>query len=134
MGDDRSPGQDVVESVGDVRVVVEAEHCGRLRQLASQRSAVPFGEAADRHHRPTGIGGGQQRVDAVPLGGLDEPAGVHDDGVGVISVGGQLPAAAFQPRRELLRVDLVTGAAQRDEGDGSGHAAQARAPLVTQAA
>ena len=116
-------GHDRLQPVGHVRVVVEAEHRVGLRQRLSELGAVPLGQAADGHHRlRTAVGlevrGRQQGVDAVLLGRLDEAAGVHHHRVGVGGVRDQLEPAQLQPRGQLLGVDVVAGATQRDEMDG----------------
>src|SRR5690606_35784112 len=105
------------EPGGDVRVVVEAEHRGRLRQAVGQLTAVPLGQAAGGDHLRTAVGGGQQRVDRLLLGALDEPAGVDEHHVGAPAVGGHLPAVTGQPPGQFLGVDLVAGTAEREDGD-----------------
>ena len=64
------------------------------------------------------VGRGQQRVDRVLLGRLDEAAGVHHDGLGVLGVLDEPEAAGLEPSGELLGVDLVAGAAERHHRDG----------------
>src|SRR6185369_4724804 len=110
--------QHVVEPRADLSVVVEAEHLG-LGQLAGQLGAVPFGQAADGGNLGARGGRGEQFVDGLLLGRLDEAAGIHQHHAGVV-VGGQLPAGRGQPRRELFGIDLVARAAQRDQADGPG--------------
>ena len=114
---DRAAGDDVVQPVGDVGVVVEAEHGVGLGQRLGQLAAVPLGQAADGHDLGAGVGRGQHRVDGVLLGRVDEAAGVDDQDVGVVLVVGQRPARAGQPSGQLLGVDLVARASQRDHRD-----------------
>ena len=113
-------GQHAVEPGGDVGVVVEAEHGLRLGQALGELLAVPLGHAAGGDHLGAGVGGGQQRLDRVLLGLLDEAAGVDEDHVGAVGVGADLPAAGVEPGGQLLRVDLVTGTAEGEQGDTAG--------------
>ena len=118
----RLPRDDRAQPRGDVGVVVEAEHGVGLGQRVGELLAVPLGQAADRDHGLGAAGllevrGLQQRVDGVLLGGLDEPAGVHDHGVGVRRVVDQPEAVGLQPTGELLGVDLVAGAPEGHHGD-----------------
>ena len=116
--------EDGLEAVGDVGVVVEAEHAVGLGQRLGEFLAVPLGHAADGHD---GLGsavileivGLQEGVDGVLLGGLDEATGVDDGDVRVGGVLDELPAVRRQAACELLRVHLVTGAAKSDKGDGT---------------
>ena len=121
-------GQDPLQPCGDVGVVVEAEHRVGLGQALREVGAVPLGQTAHRDDRLRAaglleVGGREQRVDGVLLGLLDEPAGVHDDGVRVGRVCDEGEPARRQPARQLLGVDLVAGAAQGHERDGVGHRA-----------
>ena len=117
-------GEDGLQAVGDVGVVVEAEHAVGLGQRLGELLAVPLGHAADGHH---GLGpavilevvGLQQGVDGVLLGGLDEATGVDDGDIRVGGVLDELPAVRRQAACELLRVHLVTGAAKSDKSDGT---------------
>ncbi len=115
--------EDVAEAGREVRVGVETEHGVGLGQALGQLRAVPLGEAAHgddlRARLLRDVRRGEQGVDGVLLGLLDEPAGVDHDDVrrGVVRVEvDQLPAAAVQPPRELLGVDLVARAAQGEQG------------------
>ena len=79
------PAEHVRQPLGQLRVGVEAEHRVGLRQALGQLRAVALGQAAHRDHLGPGlggrVGGGQQGVDGVLLGLLDEAAGVHQDHV-----------------------------------------------------
>lgn len=116
--------EDRLEPVGDVGVVVEAEHPVRFRQRLGEVLAVPLGHAAHRHD---GLGsavtlevvGLQEGVDGVLLGGLDEATGVDDGDVRVRGVLHEIPAVRLQTACELLRVHLVAGAAKSDKCDGT---------------
>ena len=114
--------QDVVEAGRDIAVVVEAEDLG-LRQRVGELVAVPFGQAADGRDLGPRIGRAEQLVDGFLLGRLDETAGVDHDDARVLAVSGELPAACGQPGGQFLGVDLITGAAERDETDGAAAAA-----------
>ena len=82
--------------------------------------AVALGQAADRDHLLAGVGGGEQRVDRVLLGGVDEPAGVHHHDVGVVgsSVSAQPPApsrpASSSESTSLRAQPSVTSATLRE--------------------
>ena len=116
--------EDGLEAVGDVGVVVEAEHAVGLGKRFGELLAVPLGHAADGDD---GLGpavilqivGFQEGVDGVLLGGFDESTGVDDGDVRVRGVLDELPAVRCQAACELLRVHLVTGAAKSDKGDGT---------------
>ena len=108
-------GQHVVQAGADVAVVVEAEDL-RLGQLAGQFRAVALGQAAHRGDLRTGLGRGQQLVDRLLLGRLDEAARVHQHHAGLIGRG-QVPAGGGQAGRKLLGVHLVAGTAQRDQAN-----------------
>ncbi|GAA3295174.1 hypothetical protein GCM10020295_21630 [Streptomyces cinereospinus] len=116
--------QDGLQPVGDVGVVVEAEHAVGLGERLGEFLAVPLGHAAHRHHGlgsavPLEVIGLQEGVDGVLLGGVDETARVHDGDVRFLGVLDELPAVRLQTACELLRVHLVTGAAKGDECDGT---------------
>jgi hypothetical protein len=114
---ERLAGEHGVQPGGDVGVVVEAQHRLRLGEAVGQLAPVPLGHAPGRDHLGAGVGRGEQRLDRVVLGLLHETAGVDEDHVGALAVGGHLPAVAVQPRGQLLRVDLVARAAQGEERD-----------------
>ncbi len=117
-------GQDGLQAVRDVRVVVESEDAVGFGQRLGQFLAVSLGHAAHRHD---GLGsavalevvGLQQRVDGVLLGGLHEATGVDHGDVGVRGVLDELPAVRLQTACELLGIHLVTSAAESDECDGT---------------
>ena len=134
------PRHDRAQPRGDVGVVVEAEDRVGLGQRLGEVLAVALGQAADGHHglRPAvllEVGGLEQRVDRVLLGGLDEAAGVDQDGVGVLRVGDEHEAVGLEPAGELLGVDLVAGTAQGhhrhvEGGAGEGRAASAEVVVI----
>ena len=117
------PRDDRAEPVGDVGVVVEAEHGIGLRQRLRQVLAVALGEAAHGHD---GLGAAgllevgrlEEGVDRVLLRGLHEATRVDHDGVGILRVADQAEAAGLEPTRELFGVDLVAGAAEGHHRDG----------------
>ncbi len=119
-------GDDRAQAGGDVGVVVEAQHGVGLGQRLREVLAVALGHAADRDHGldlatllspDLEVGGGQESVDGVLLGGLDEAAGVDHHGVGLSGVLDQAEAVGGEPPGELLGVDVVAGAAQGQQGD-----------------
>ena len=132
------PADDVGQAFGEVGVGVEAEHGVGLGELVGQLLAVALGQAPDGDDLGPAVrvvGGGQQGVDGVLLGLLHEPAGVDDDHVGLLVGLHQLPARPGQPTGQLLRVDLVAGTAQGEQGSttrsgGSGHGHQGIRPPV----
>ena len=101
----RLAGEDRLQPAGDVGVVVEGQHRVGLRQRRRQLVAVALGEAADGHDglgaaaRRLEVRGGEQRVDRVLLGGVDEAARVDHRDVGV----GRLGAPAPSRRRPAAR-------------------------------
>ena len=114
-------GQDRAEAGGDVGIVVEAQDGVRLGQGLGEVLAVALREAAHRDHGPgvptlLEVGSGEQGVDGVLLGGLDETAGVAHDRVGVLGVVDE-PEAVGGPAGELLGVDVVAGAPEGHQGD-----------------
>jgi hypothetical protein len=120
---------DVVQPVGDVGVVVEAEDLS-LGQRVGQPGPVALGQAPRRDHRGAAPGGAEQLVDRVLLGRLDEAAGVDQHDVGVVPFFGQRPAGPLQPAREFLGVDLIAGAAHRDQADAAPSGLPGRAGLA----
>jgi hypothetical protein len=116
VGLERAAGDHVVQARTEVRVVVEAEHGGRLGQVLGQLGAVTLGHAADGHHLGARLRRLQQRVDRILLGRLDEPAGVHDDDVGALGPVRHLPPTGGEATGELLGVDLVSGAPEGEQG------------------
>ena len=113
----RLPRHDRAQPGGDVGVVVEAEDGVGLGKRLGEVLAVALGQATDGDDglRAAGlleVGGLEQGVDRVLLGGLDEAAGVDHDGVGVLGVGDEHEAVGLEAAGQLLGVDLVAGAAQ----------------------
>src|SRR6202035_2976723 len=94
VGGAAAAGQHVVQAGAYVAVVVEAEDL-RLGQLAGQLGAVALGQAAYGGDLRTGLGGGQQLVDRLLLGRLDEAARVHEHHAGLVGRG-QVPAGGGQ--------------------------------------
>lgn len=117
-------GEDRLQALGDVGVVVETEYRVGLGQRVGEFLAVALGHAADgddglRAAVTLEVVGLQEGVDGVLLGGFDEPAGVDDGDVGVGGVVDQLPAIGLQSPGEFLGVHLVAGASERDKGDST---------------
>ena len=117
----RSPATTASSRARDLVVVVKAQDLG-LRQRLGQPGTVALGQASRGDHLGTGRRRAKQLVNRLFLGRLDEAAGVDQDYVGHRPVGsavGQRPASGVKPRGEFLRVDLIAGAAQRDQADGT---------------
>ena len=94
----------------------EASHPVGLGQGLGQFVAVTLGQAAGDHQPGRrALGGGQLQdgVDRLPAGLLDEGAGVDHHHVGRARPVGPLQTAGGQRSLQLVRVDLVLGAAQR---------------------
>ena len=121
----RSPSSTAAGGVGQAGVGVEAEHGVGLGQLLGELLAVPLGQAADGDDLGAGVGRGEQRVDRVLLGALDEAAGVHDDDVGASSSStSSQPAASSRPASSSESTSLraqpsVTRATRRSAGGGT---------------
>ena len=120
-------GQNRLQPLGDVRVVVESEHRVGLGERVGQFVAVALGQATDRDHGlRTAAGlevrGGEQGVDRVLLGRFDEAAGVDHHRIGILGLGHQPEATVLQSGGQFLRVDLVSGTAQGHQVDGEGSA------------
>ena len=96
-----APGQHVVEPGGDVGVVVEAEHLG-FGELVGELGAVALGQAPHGGDLGAGVRGGEQLVDGLLLGRLDEAARVDEDDVRVLPLAPQRPAARRQAGGELF--------------------------------
>ena len=91
-----------------------------LRQLFRQLLPIPLREAARGHQHPTAapllvLGHLQDGVDALLLGRVDEAAGVHDQHLRLLGVGGELIAGPPQQAQHPLRVHLVLGTAKADD-------------------
>jgi hypothetical protein len=118
-------GQDRTEAVRDVGVVVEAQDGVGFGEGFGELFAVPLGEAADCDDGLGAagvlvVGGREQGVDGILLGGLDEATGVDHHGVCLGGVLDQPEPTGFEPAGQFLGVDIVAGTAQRDQGDGGG--------------
>ena len=115
-------GEDRAQAGRDVGVVVEAEDGVGLGQRLGEVLAVALGQAA---HGDDGagaavlleVGGGEQGVDGVLLGRLDEAAGVDHDRLGVLGVVDEAEAVGGEPSGQLLGVDVVAGAPEGHQGD-----------------
>jgi len=123
---DGVPGEHVTEAGREVGIVVESEDGVRLGQVLGELGTVPFGQTAHRDDLGTGVRGGEQGVDGVLLGLLDEAAGVHHHQVGLLLVPDQLVAAIGQPSCQFFGVDLVACASHGEQGDTCGRPRQVR--------
>jgi hypothetical protein len=61
------------------------------------------------------VAGFDYRVDRFLLRRVDEAAGVHENDIGVVCVGGETRAAILELSDIPLRIDRVLVAAQRDQ-------------------
>ena len=123
-------GDDAAQPRSDVGVVVEAEDGVRLWQGVGELGAVPLREAADRDHGLRGsralvVGCGEQGVDRILLGRVDETAGVDQDRCGGRRVVDKGETVRGKAPGQFLRVDLVAGTPEADQvyGDGCAHPA-----------
>jgi len=98
-----------------------------LGQGLGQLGAVALGHAAGHHEAgvgPPGLAQGQDRVDRLLAGGLDEGAGVDHDDVGLVGgVRRHEPVGQHRPR-QLVGVDLVLRAAEGLHPKGVRHETQ----------
>jgi hypothetical protein len=109
-----APGE-LVEGGHELAVAVEPEHGVDFGEGGGHIDAEALGHAPD-HHRPRPGPAGfldlEDRLDRLATGVLDEGAGVDHDHVGFVRTGGGEVSRLGQHGVELLRVDLVLGAAQ----------------------
>ena len=119
IADRRSPIGDRIENL---RHFPGAEHCVDLGNLTPQFVAITLGQAA-RHDEPRAVpvallrGHLQNRVDRLLFGGVDERAGVDDQHLGALGVGGDLVAGVAGHAQHDLAVDEILGAAETEETD-----------------
>ena len=103
-----------------------------LGQCRRQLVAVALGHAAGDDEPgavPAELGQGEDRLDRLLPGRLDERAGVDDDQVGQRRVVDRHHPVSQQGARQLVAVDLVLRAAQRLHEERPGHeGSEARAP------
>ena len=115
-------GEHVGEALGEVGVGVEAEHGVGLGQALGQLGAVALGQAADRDDLGAGVLAASDAASRVSIESFlacsTKPQVLTTTTSGRAARVGvdQLPAAARQPAGELLGVDLVAGAAEREQG------------------
>ena len=119
---------DAVEQAPLFQLGHETPHLGRAEeqvdfgQRVEQLRLVSLDHAADGDDRLAVAGalpgtGFDNRVDRLLLGRVDEPAGVDEDDVGVIGIGGIRGAAILEIGDVPLGVDGVLVAAEGDEGE-----------------
>lgn len=102
----------VLDRPDNLRVAPDAEHHVRLGDLHRHLLAVPLGQASghdDRLNLPRflHLRKLEDRLDALPLRVLDEPAGVDDHHVARLRVGAKLVPALHDQREHQFRVHLV---------------------------
>ncbi len=114
-------GHDVADQAGQGRVPGEAHHGVGLGDRVGEVGRVALCHAPDHHHAPGSrllqVTGGQHRVDGFLLGRGDERARVDQDDVGVVGVGDHLHPVACEESGQLVRIDLIAAAPQRDDRD-----------------
>ena len=109
-----------LQNVGDPRDLVEADDGVDLGDFPGEFRRIPLREAAG-HHQPAAAARGlesgqvQNRLHPLFLGRPDEPAGVHDQGVGVRRFRGHLESPAGEDPRHHLAVEQVLRAAEAHE-------------------
>ena len=95
-----------------------------LRQGGGELVAVALGHAPGDDEAAAGPAPpveGEDRVDRLLPGGLDEGARVDDDEVGRLGVVGRTHPVGDQRADELVGVDLVLGTAKRLDVEAPGH-------------
>ena len=107
-------GHDVVESVGDVGVVVEAQDL-RLWQGLGEFGTVALGHAPGGDDLATVLCGLQEGGDGILFGCVDESAGVDHGHVCRCVAVDEFPAVRGQAPGQFFGIDLVTRATQSDE-------------------
>ena len=117
---DRTAGRHLTQCRNDLAVAAGAHDAVHLRQLLQDLLLVALGQAAgdqDLAHPALGLllAHGQNVVNGLALGGVDEAAGVDDHQLHVLRLRAELPARLGHQVHHLLAVHLVLGAAQGDE-------------------
>ena len=105
-----------------VMEIGESQEQVDLGDLLLQLRLVPLHQATDRHdrfdrRRSLQLRGREHRVDGLLLGRVDEPAGVHQDHVGVREMRRYLGTVAHELADEPLGIDRRLVAPQRDHAE-----------------
>ena len=119
-------GERLGDDVADLRDLVDAHEGVHFGEEFRQFVAEALGETAgddDGLAALLGVAqfdGFEDGIDALFLGGVDEGAGVDDDGVGVGGVVGDLDAVAQEGAEHDLGIDEIFCAAERDHAHAQG--------------
>ncbi len=118
----------------DLAQLIERDEAVDLRNLPQQLLAVAVDHATrdqELRHPPTLARCDlEDGVDRLPLGLIDEGAGVDDHGLGPVEVGRHLVSRPAELAQEDLRVHQVLGAAQADQADARGSRGGRHGPTI----
>jgi hypothetical protein len=108
-----------------LRRVGQADEQIDFRNLGAQLRAITLHQAAhgdDRAHRTLLLQAdrAENRSNGFLLGEIDEAAGVDDDYVGILRTGPHGGTGADEPCQNMLAVDRVLVAAERDDAYAHG--------------
>ena len=107
--------------IGNLAIVVKTQYGSRLRKRISEFIAVSLREASGDNNTSTRVGGRQDRIDGVLLGGGYEAACVDEEYVDVVSVVEDRDPVGDQARLKLVGIDVVAGATQAQDTDAGTH-------------
>ena len=117
----RGQAEHVADHAHDAVLVLGAHEGGDLGELVGERVAVAGGHAAAHHDRAGAdalralLGELERGLDRLLGGRGEKRAGVDDGDVGVGRLGGLLEAVREQEGPHAVGVNLVLGAAERDD-------------------
>ena len=120
------PVQDLLRRVDNVVIRARAEHTVDLRHLVHDLLLIALGQTAGDENLPdTALlferAHGQNVVDGLFLGRIDETAGVDDHQLHPIGVRQNFISGLPQQIEHLLGVDLIFGTTERDHADRMRH-------------
>ena len=107
---------------GQRLVAAQAHHGVHFRNLLHDLLLVALGQAAGDHHLQVGVGllvlaGREDVLNGLGFGAFNEAAGVDDDAVGLRKLRRGGVAVLDEGMAEHVRVHLIFGAAQRNDGN-----------------
>ena len=107
-------------------IAAGAQHAVHLGQLREDLLLIALGQTAGDQellHPALGLflADGDNVVDGLALGGVDEAAGVDHHQIHVLGLRADLPAGGLHQIHHLFAVDLILGAAEGDKGYGFRH-------------